>query len=147
MTTRAAIVAEARTWKRTPFHHQARVKHVGVDCAGVPICTGKALGCFPPDMDVVGYARTPDGTSLLAYCDQWMTRIERSEIRIGDVVVIRFDRDPQHLAIVADHPSGCLSMIHALGTPDGRGMVVEHRLDEQTLERLVQAYRMPGVED
>jgi cell wall-associated NlpC family hydrolase len=145
MTSRTAIVAEARTWLRTPFHHQGRVKHVGVDCAGVPICTGRVLGCFPAEMDVRGYARSPDGVSLLAYCDQWMTRIDAASMDIGDVIVIRFDLDPQHLGIVGDYPAGGFSMIHALGTPDGRGRVVEHRLDESTLERLVAVYRMPGV--
>jgi cell wall-associated NlpC family hydrolase len=145
MTSRIAIVAEARTWLKTPFHHQARVKHVGVDCAGLPICTGRALGCFPADMDVVGYARSPDGVSLLAYCDQWMKRIEPAEMDVGDVIVIRFELDPQHLGIVGDYPGGGFSMIHALGTADGRGRVVEHRLDEGTLERLVAVYRMPGV--
>ena len=31
------IVTEARTWVRTPYHHQARLKGVGVDCAGLVI--------------------------------------------------------------------------------------------------------------
>jgi cell wall-associated NlpC family hydrolase len=30
---RAAVVAEARSWLGTPFHHQGRVKAAGVDCA------------------------------------------------------------------------------------------------------------------
>jgi cell wall-associated NlpC family hydrolase len=30
---RAAVVAEARTWLRTPYHHAADVKGHGVDCA------------------------------------------------------------------------------------------------------------------
>ncbi len=29
---RAAVLAEARTWIGTPFHHEARVKGAGVDC-------------------------------------------------------------------------------------------------------------------
>jgi cell wall-associated NlpC family hydrolase len=30
---RAAVVAEARSWLRTPYHHMGRVKGAGVDCA------------------------------------------------------------------------------------------------------------------
>ena len=30
---RAAVVAEARTWTGTPYHHMADIKGVGVDCA------------------------------------------------------------------------------------------------------------------
>lgn len=32
--TRASILAEARSWLGTPFHHKGRIKHVGVDCGG-----------------------------------------------------------------------------------------------------------------
>lgn len=32
---RAAVVAEAMTWLRTPYHHQGRIKGVGVDCATI----------------------------------------------------------------------------------------------------------------
>lgn len=29
---RVAIIAEAESWLRTPFHHQGRIKGVGTDC-------------------------------------------------------------------------------------------------------------------
>ena len=32
-TERAAVVAEARQWLRTPYHHMGRVRGAGVDCA------------------------------------------------------------------------------------------------------------------
>lgn len=146
MTTGAEIVAEGRTWLRTPFHHQGRVKGVGVDCGGVPLETGKALGLLPADAVITGYPRQPDGTSLLAHCDRWLVRIPRTAMAPGDVIVVRFDRDPQHVALLGDYRHGGLSMIHALGTPDGRGEVVEHRLDAGTLARLVAAYRFRGVD-
>lgn len=41
---RAAIVAEAITWERTPFHHEARVKGHGVDCAMMPAEVYHAVG-------------------------------------------------------------------------------------------------------
>jgi cell wall-associated NlpC family hydrolase len=37
--TREAVIAEARTWLGTPWHHQASLKGVGCDCIGC----GKAL--------------------------------------------------------------------------------------------------------
>ena len=147
MTSRAAIVQEARSWLQTPYAHQARVKRVGVDCAGLVIGVGRALGLVPPSFDINGYARTPDGVSLVQQCDRFMTRIGREEMRAGDVIVLRFEADPQHLGIVADYyTGGHLSIIHALGTRDGGGRVVEHRLDETTLARFVAAYRLPGIE-
>lgn len=35
MVDRAAIIAEARTWIGTPYHHQASVKGAGCDCLGL----------------------------------------------------------------------------------------------------------------
>lgn len=146
MSTRADIVAEARSWRKTPFHHQGRVRGVGTDCIGVPLETGKTLGLLPADLVITGYPRQPDGTSLMAHCDRWLVRIPRAEMAPGDVIVVRFDRDPQHVGVLGDYRHGGLSMIHALGTPDGRGEVVEHRLDAGTLARLVAVYRFPGVD-
>jgi NlpC/P60 family putative phage cell wall peptidase len=35
MVTRETIVAAARSWFGTPYHHQASVKGVGSDCLGL----------------------------------------------------------------------------------------------------------------
>jgi NlpC/P60 family putative phage cell wall peptidase len=35
MTTREQIVASARSWLGTPYHHQASVRGVGCDCLGL----------------------------------------------------------------------------------------------------------------
>lgn len=51
-TMRRAVVAEALTWLRTPYHHAARIKGVGVDCAQFLIAVYAATGLiddFTPD--------------------------------------------------------------------------------------------------
>lgn len=145
MPTREDIVAEARSWLGTPYLHQARLKGVGVDCAGLVIGVCKNVGILPPDFDVKGYPRVPDGTSLMALCDQYMTRISTDGMQPGDAVLIRWEEDPQHLGILGDYLHGGLSIIHALGTRDGKGRVIEHRLDTGTRERMVAAYALPGM--
>jgi NlpC/P60 family putative phage cell wall peptidase len=143
------VVAEARTWLGTPFHHQARVRGVGVDCAGLVIGVSRALDLVPATFDVTGYARQPDGRSLLALCDQHMRRVDQADMGPGDVLVLRWDHDPQHMGIVGDYLHGGLSLIHALGVPgDKRSRVVEHRLDLTVMiggGRFVAAFRLPGV--
>lgn len=32
---RAAVIAEAESWLSTPYHHEARIKGHGVDCAQI----------------------------------------------------------------------------------------------------------------
>ena len=142
--TRADVVAEARTYIGVPFAHQGRSRH-GIDCVGLPICVARELGLVEPGFDVTGYPRQPDGRTMLQLCSQTMQRIDRADMTPGDVIVLRFDLHPQHIGIIGDYVHGGLSLIHALGTPDGKGRVVEHHLNKTTMDRFIAAYRLPGV--
>lgn len=143
--TRAAIVAEARSWLGTPYQHQQRAKGVAVDCVGLIVGIGRAMGMVDGSFDVRGYSRQPDGVTLLKLADLHMTRCALEEMQPGDVVVTRFDVMPCHFAILGDYRYGGLSMIHALCGRNGRGRVVEHRMDTSNLARVRAAYRLPGV--
>ena len=44
---RAAVVAEAETWLRTPYHHMGRIKGVGVDCLTLLAEVYEAAGIIP----------------------------------------------------------------------------------------------------
>lgn len=143
--TREEVVAEARDWLGTKYVHQHRIKGHAVDCAGLVIGVARACGIVAPDFDVNGYERIPDGKSLLALCDRFMTRIPTAQVQPGDVMVFAFDQYPGHLGIVGDYPGG-VSIIQALGTSDGKGKVVESRhLVGRKGWRAVQGYAMPGV--
>ncbi len=144
---RQSIVAEALSWAGTPYHHQARLKGVGVDCVGLPIGVARALGLVPPDFDIAGYPRTPDGQTLIALCDLHMAgRVELVDMQIGDVLVQKFTATgpPQHMGIVVPHRDG-LALLHAFGTCDGKGKVIKQRLDSTAIDRIVAIYRLPGV--
>jgi len=141
LDARAAIVAEARAWLGVRFRHQGRSAE-GVDCAGLVICVGRKLGLLPADLDVNGYSRRPDGVSLLQACGEHLRRIPAGEARAGDVLVFRIERDPQHLAVLADYFAGGHAIIHAYAP---NRSVVENRLDGWWLSHLVAAYRFPGV--
>lgn len=64
--TRAAIVAEARSWLGTPYRHQASLKGVGCDCLGLVrgiwrACLGdepEALAAYTPHWAEVGGEET-----------------------------------------------------------------------------------------
>ena len=141
--TGAYVVKAARGWLGTPYLHQGRLKGIGVDCAGLIIAVARELGLLPPEFDVTGYSRQPDG-QLLSHCDRHMRRVD--EPQPGDVLITRFDIDPCHLGFAADyHIPGHLSMIHALCARSGRGKVIEQRIDASMRRRLVAVYRLPGV--
>lgn len=144
MTTRAEVVACARTWLGTPFHHAERQKGLGVDCAGLLIGVARELGLVAPEFDLPAYAPTPDGHTMLEWCDLHMTRVSQEAMQPGDVVVLITDVHPQHLGILGDYRHGGLSLIHAANNT-GIGWVVETRLMFSRVQRFVAAYALPGV--
>lgn len=146
MTTRADVVAEARTWLGTRFAHQCRARGVGVDCGGLIGGVAMALGIIQTawwadvfDPAFGGYARQPSLGTLQRICDSFMQPTD--DLLPGNVMLMRFAREPQHLAFVSEL-DGRATMIHSMGSI---GRVVEHGLDFKWQRRIVQAYAMPGV--
>jgi cell wall-associated NlpC family hydrolase len=111
LDTRSAVVAEALSWARTPYHHAARVKGAGVDCAQL------LIGVFVDELALVDPVDHGD------YPRDWM--LHRDEERFlglltsrareiahplpGDVVLYKVGRCFAHAAIVIDWPE----VIHA----------------------------------
>lgn len=140
IVSRAEVVECARSYLGTPWHHQARVKGTGVDCAGLLICVARELGLA--DVRMENYSRYPDGT-LDAVCSQYMLRISASAALPGDVLTFTFEKVPQHLGIVAEW-AGQLTVIHAYAGDPRK--VVENSIDPVWRPRIRGAYRIPGVE-
>src|ERR1700694_2268248 len=105
---RAAIIAEARTWLRTPWRHQADIKGVGVDCAMLPLAIARALGHVPPDYDPRPY---PENWFLhrkeelfIAQLEQYAHRITAEQLEPGDLILYRMWRTKGacHAGMVVD---------------------------------------------
>ena len=147
MTTRSDIINIARLYIDTPFAHAQRSPGVGLDCAGLIICVGRETGIFPPAFDVPPYSMEPDGHSMIALCDTYMDRVSQTDMRPGDIVVLRRDGHPQHLGIVSDHVNGGLGIIHA---SNSRSVVpprvIETRLMFSRAQRFVAAYALRGIQ-
>lgn len=111
MTTRDKIVAAARGWLNTPFHHQGRVKGVGVDCLQLLVAVYQEAGLLPADVDPGNYARDwhmhHDEERYLFGVGQYAKPTETP--RPGDVALFKFGRCVSHAAIVIDWPM----VIHA----------------------------------
>lgn len=130
------ITTAARLLLDTPFKHQGRIPGVALDCAGLVVAVAQALGL--PVADQTGYSRSPSGGLLEAALDSQpcLQRIP-GPAQEGDVVLMRFKGDPQHLGIVAGG-----NLIHAWQVV---GKVVEHRFDPEWQRRTVRVYRFVGV--
>lgn len=113
---RAAILAEARSWLGTPFHHRARIKGSGVDCAQLVIAVYAAVGLiedFQPDNYPPDWHLHRSAERFLAYVVDRARQVEQPQP--GDLVLMQFGRCYSHGAIWVD-ASTC---IHAFV---GRGV-------------------------
>lgn len=121
----------------TPFVHQGRVPGVGLDCAGLVICVAARLGI--EHFDVPAYGRTPHHGLLEQTLDEQpgLVRIGRDDIQPGDILLMRFAREPQHVAIYTGD-----GVIHSWSQP---GKVCAHGLDATWRARIVHAYRFKEV--
>lgn len=147
MTTRADVAAEARAWLGTPFAHQARTKGLGTDCGGLVGGVAVALGIVSPDWWQThfdprfgGYGRQPANGTLQRVLESFMARGD--DPQCGDVVLMSFASEPQHVGILANYRWGGLSIVHAL---EAAGKVIEHRLSPIWRSRIVAGYAYPGV--
>lgn len=137
MASAEDVVRQARTWLNTPYHHQGRLKGVGVDCAGLIIGVAHELQLSA--FDIGGYTARPDGDSLRQACQAQMQPLAIAALQPGDVLLFQFDAHPGHLGFF----SGPDTLLHAY-LP--RRRVVEHALDAAWWRQVVGCYRLPGVD-
>jgi len=132
--TAQTIITAASAYLGTRWHHQGR-STAGLDCIGLLVRVAQDVGM--PVMDETGYARQPDGKQLQSALERYLERIAEPEP--GAVLLMRFERDPQHVALMADGGD----IIHAYATAR---KVVRHRLDDIWARRIVAVYRFPGLD-
>lgn len=131
------IVEEARSWLGVPFVHQGRSRR-GVDCAGLVIVVGRAVGGFPPDWDFRNYQRQEHPRQMIRLMDEHLSRRTDGEPeRVGDIVVIHPKGSTSwHMGIVVGS-----TVINAWSRA---GEVVESPLTAEWVYRRRAVYSYPG---
>lgn len=122
----------AKGWIGTPFHHQASLKGIGCDCAGLIRGVGIEYGMTPrgiPD----DYGEDPNPKIMIGTLKKNL--IPCSDIELADVILFKMLVHPQHLAI-----TNGTHIIHAY-RPSGK--VVHHMLDGIWKRRVHSFYRFP----
>lgn len=147
MVSQYEVIAQARDWIGVPFAHQGRSRS-GVDCLGllVMVAQGLALNfqCRPVrDCDDVTYGHRPDTVQLRAGLCAYLEPLSITAMQPADIVLMRVEHVPQHLAIVSDYPEpGQRGMIHAYAPAR---KVVEHRLCERWSSAIEAVFRLPQL--
>lgn len=104
---RAAIVETALSWAGTPYHHQAKIKKVGCDCATLLVGVFQEAGLvgaielphYPPD-----FMMHRDEELYLSVVERFAKQIEPPP-QPGDVVAWKMGRVFSHGAIVIAWPT------------------------------------------
>jgi cell wall-associated NlpC family hydrolase len=131
------VIAEARSWIGTPWHHAARVKGAGVDCAQFLIAVFSAVGVVEPfetDYYPMDWHLHRDEARFLAYLMQYAERTEEPER--GGVAMFRYGRQEAHGAIIDEWPV----IIHAYR--DEGAVTVSRVTDSPLEERFANFYRL-----
>jgi NlpC/P60 family putative phage cell wall peptidase len=109
---RAAVVAEARSWIGTPYHHAADVKGAGVDCAMILVrvfCDLALVEPFDPRPYTRDWMLHRDDERYLGFLLARAREVAAPDP--GDVILFRFGRCFAHGGIVT--ASAPLTVVHA----------------------------------
>lgn len=142
--TQADIVAEARRWIGTPYHHQASIRDIGTDCIGLVLGVLRAVNIAVPDK-LPGYSRdwaeASGAETLLAAAHQHLIEVSPHTAEAGDILIFRYR--PRMVAKHAGIVATSATFIHALeGAP-----VSEVALNAWWRRRIAGAFRIPGIID
>lgn len=125
---RQAVAAEAMLWFGTPYHHHARLRGVGTDCAQLLCDVFESCGLVPP-VEPGFYPHDwhlHRGEELFLHWLRHAGATPTDNPKTGDVAVFRYGRAYSHGAIAVDGPG---LVLHAY---IGRGVILS-RLDEDPL--------------
>ena len=138
--TRAAVVAEAMTWLGTPYHHHARIKGVGVDCAQILIAVYAGLG-LAPEIDPGHYAPDWHLHHSEELYEQWLKTAGGwivDEPLPGDVGLFKFGRTFSHGAIYIGEDLWVHSYLQ-------RGVIQSRGSEDPLHSRSVRYWRVIGA--
>lgn len=147
--TKQQIVAQARSWLGTKYHHQGRLKKSkagagGVDCIGLIIGVIDELGLQDSEgkplsrHDEFNYSMYPERGRLVGAIQKHLRKVPVEKIAEGDVLLFRTFRDPQHVGLLTQYPTGGVGLIHCNSSA---GCVVEQPLSDAWWRMLTHACR------
>lgn len=142
------IVRQARTWIGTRYHHQGRLKRSeacsgGVDCIGLVVGVVDELkirdhnGILLSKYDSICYSIEPK--DLVISIASHLTEVSITEMSIGDILLFKFWKEPQHVGILSDYSDEVFGIIHCNSSS---GSVVEQPLSPAWMRMVTHVYRI-----
>lgn len=142
--SRAAIIAEARSWIGTPYRHQASVKAVAADCLGFVRGIWRAFyGAEPTKVPpyAADWAEGGHIETLYQAASAWLFEVPIGAMQPGDVLLFRWrpNLPMKHCAVLVTPRR----IVHAY---QAAGKVAEGNLQAQWDKRIAAAFSFPGLD-
>jgi len=142
---RSDLVASAMKFENVPYAEQGRDMK-GLDCIGILILLANEYKIT--DLDFLGYGKDPEHFHLQENLDKYLIRLPEGEpLLVCDVILMRFLKEPQHVAIVTRTYNGGCFVLHALRDYGISEHMFDYRWIRQNRAKIVATYRLPGIED
>lgn len=134
------LVEAARGYLGVKWRHRGRSKH-GLDCAGLGVLAYRDCGVEVPDFTL--YGREPHDDGLIKYLTAALGEPLPTGyvLKDGDIIVLRFVKEPHHVGIVAEANYGGMPALNVIHADGAAGRVLEVRLDDTTMKRITHVYR------
>jgi len=138
---RKALVEEALSWAKTPYHDHSGIKGVGVDCAYILLRIFQNVGLAPKDFKVPHYSpqqwlnspcqtdrkklKFEDTTFIDIVIELTKREIQEPEVKPGDIVIYKVAASWTHGGFIVEwpryviHPLKGLGVIGSHGTNEG----------------------------
>lgn len=143
------IVAEAKTWVGTPYHHQACVKGVGVDCAmlvyGVATACGLELLNIPTNYSTQWNIHNEDPWLIRVLEQYGCEQIPVEQTKPGDILCFWVGKTFGHLGIMVSDTTFVHAYITRKNMNKGSelGVVAEVTLGADWKKRHKATYTFP----
>lgn len=140
---RNQIVAEARSWLGTPYHHQAALKGIGCDCIGLLKGIYAAFGGvvdLPADYSPSWHVHRAE-ERLRDGLRRYGQEVPLLSARPGDILLFGIGKGPAAHGALLIEPE---IIIHAYAEA---GAVIASRLTGRWLAWRRCAFAFPGIED
>lgn len=143
---RAQIIAAAHSWLGTPYHHQARVKGIGVDCAqlmaGIAIEAGLIAHdtVLPQDYSPEWHLHNRDEQLIEHLVRFGCVQKPVEETEPGDIIGFKIGRAVGHLGLMLENDQ----FIHAQCMSDPK-QVVLNSLSAEWKKRHTVTFSFPGA--
>lgn len=144
--TREEIVLEARNWLNTPYHHQAAVLGVGVDCVGLlrgvySRLTGEQIE-NPENYSGAWHIHRSEEKLYETLRDRFCLKEKCFETALpGDILIFGVGKGPAAHAAILSFGNRIVHSYREIGK------VVENQLDNKWLKRVRFCFEFPGVTD